>query len=113
MSASLVSDSVREVSTYPGQRQFKTTEEVRVKEKERHEAQKDWDDVEGSKPIVNLQAKVKPILDQYLAEGQTLSGAHPAQIKNRLNEEAKTFITTKGRNTRHVVIIIISTLHIS
>ena len=89
---------------YPGQRQFKTTEEVRAKEKERHKAQKDWDDVEGSKPIVNLQAKVKPILDQYLAEGQTLSGAHPAQIKNRLNEEAKTFITTKGRNTRHVVL---------
>ena len=89
---------------HPGQRQFKTTEEVRVKEKERHEAQKDWDDVEGSKPIVNLQAKVKPILDQYLAEGQTLSGAHPAQIKNRLNEEAKTFITTKARNNRHVVL---------
>ena len=98
---------------YPGQRQFKTTEEVRAKEKERHKAQKDWDDVEGSKPIVNLQAKVKPILDQYLAEGQTLSGAHPAQIKNRLNEEAKTFITTKGRNTRHVVISIIFTFHIS
>tara|TARA_R110000824_G_scaffold7871_3_gene35539 strand:- start:164 stop:1330 length:1167 start_codon:yes stop_codon:yes gene_type:complete len=106
---------------HPGERQWKTSEQLRAADKIRHEMISAMDDAAGSQGIVALQETISPKFKDILAPGQTLSGAHPALIANRTQgnipigqknyeamlesgeaiPEAKTFLTTKWRNTQH------------
>ena len=106
---------------HPGQREWKTSEQVREGEKARHEMVKAMDDAAGSQGIAALQETMSPKFKNILAPGQTIAGAHPTSIAYRTRgdipigqknyqamlesgkaiPEAKSFLTTAWRNTQH------------
>ena len=106
---------------HPGQREWKSSEQLRADQKVRHEMMAAMDDAAGSQGIVSLQETVSPKFKDILAPGQTLSGAHPTLIKYRTQgdipigqknyeamlksgeaiPEAKSFLTTAWRNNQH------------
>ena len=106
---------------HPGEREWKTSDQLRADQKVRHEMIKAMDDAAGSQGIVALQEAMSPKFKDILAPKQTLSGAHPTLIANRTRgdipigqknyeamiksgeaiPEAKNFLTTAWRNTQH------------
>ena len=87
--------------TFPGLNRKKTSQEIRDYEAARHKQIAAWDDPISSAGIVNLRNTIAPKFTGILDDSQVLTGAHPAQIVNRVQREGKTFITPSWRNSRH------------
>jgi|TARA_R100001530_G_scaffold113750_2_gene80701 hypothetical protein len=87
--------------SFPGLNRKKTSQEIRDYEAARHKQIAAWDDPIASAGIVNLRNTIAPQFTGILDDSQVLTGAHPAQIVNRVKPEGKTFITPSWRNSRH------------